>query len=368
MERVTTLKANYLSDCLGHEVFIVTTEQMGRPVFYSLSGKVTLCNLDIGIYERFGKESYVRKVISRHFKTIRYRRQLKKLLYEIRPDITVSTLGLDIGFINSLDDGSVKIGELHFPGNFRTLMAGKLSDSLIPNLVARLRTCELKHKCGSLERLVVLTREEKSFWHRDNVEVIPNPLTFHPQSCAHLESCKALAVGRLAYEKGFDILVDIWQKVTVTHPAWELHIYGSGNQKEALLRQITDSGMSDNIILHEPVTDIENVYPACSIFLFPSRYLEALPMVMLEAMSFGLPVVSFDAPCGPKDLIDDGNNGFLVPAGDTDMFADCVCRLIESQVLRNSFGRAAKISSMEYNMESIMEKWKNLFRELVDKS
>ncbi|MDR0686705.1 MAG: glycosyltransferase family 4 protein [Dysgonamonadaceae bacterium] len=366
MERVTTLKAIYLAENRGYDVSIVTTEQMGRPLFYSLSERVHTYHLDIGIHERFGKESYVEKIVSRYLKIREYRRKLESLLYEIRPDVTVSTLGLDVGFINRLKDGSIKIGELHFPSNFRSLMARKLSKSFVPNLVAKIRTLELKHKCWKLSRLVVLTQEEKAFWqYNGNVTVIPNPITFRTEITATLAAKKALAVGRLAYEKGFDTLIQAWRQVVEKHPEWELHIFGDGDQKEALTGQIAESGLTGKVFIHRPVQDIQNIYPQFSIFLFPSRYLEALPMVLLEAMSFGLPAVAFDAPCGPKDLICDGGNGYLVPTGDIQLFIERTCLLIESCELRRTMGQAAKATSEDFHIEKIMAQWVQLFQELT---
>jgi glycosyltransferase involved in cell wall biosynthesis len=366
MERVTTLKANYLAETQGYDVSIVTTEQMGLPLFYPLSEKVRTYHLDIGIHEQFGKESYTEKIISRYLKTREYRQKLETLLCRIRPDITISTLGLDIGFINNLKDGSIKIGELHFPSNFRSLMANKLSKNFVPNFVARIRTWELKHKCRKLSRLIVLTQEEKSFWQQqDNIDIIPNPLTFRATTTVPLIAKKALAVGRLAYEKGFDTLIRAWKQVAEKHPEWELHIYGSGEQKEALTRQTVECELTGKTFIHQPVQDIQNIYPQFSIFLFPSRYLEALPMALLEAMSFGLPAVAFDAPCGPKDLIRDSENGYLVPAGDLQTFIDRTGSLVESHELRKKLGQAAKATSENFRIEKIMERWVKLFQELT---
>jgi glycosyltransferase involved in cell wall biosynthesis len=332
-----------------------------------LSDKVHLYHLDIGIHRKFGKEFYVEKVISRFFKTLEYKRKLTRLLNEIRPDITLSTLGLDIGFLNGLNDGSIKLGELHFPSDFRSLMANKLSKRFVPNLVAKMRTKELKQKCSQLKRLIVLTKEEKSFWtNSNNIEIIPNPLPFYPKKTAGLVNKKVLAIGRLAYEKGFDMLIEIWKMVIEKNPDWELSIFGSGDQKAALLRQIEKNGLSDKVKLHEPVTDIQNLYPEYSIFLFPSRYLEALPMVLLEAMSCGLPIVAFDAPCGPKDLIEDGINGFLVEAGHRKEFASKIVNLIESDERREMMGEASKVFSSDFRIEKIMNHWDKLFTELIN--
>ena len=365
MERITILKANYLADKMGYDVSIVTTEQMGRPVFFPVSEKVHLLHLDIGIHVNFGKEKYLEKVISRYRKTREYVRTLKKLLLRIRPDITISLLGLDIEFLPDFKDGSIKIGELHFPANFRQLMARKLSRHFIPNLVAKIRTENLKKACRKLTKLVVLTHEEKASWKdAGNVEVIPNALSFYPETIAACDSKSAIAVGRLVYEKGFDLLIEAWALVHEKHPDWELHIFGKGNEEENLLRLIQKKQLDAVVKIHQPEKDIYSQYVKHSMLLFPSRYLEALPMVLIEAMSCGLPLVAFDSPCGPKDVITDGANGFLVRYGDLNTFSEKIIQLIESETLRKSMGAKAQEMSLNYSEKIIMEQWMRLFSEI----
>lgn len=365
MERITILKANYLAEKTGCDVSIVTTEQMGRPVFFPVSEKVRLYHLDIGIHAGFGKEKYIEKVISRFLKTREYVRELKKLLNTVRPDITVSLLGLDIEFLNDFKDGSVKIGELHFPANFRQLMARKLSNAPVPNWVAAVRTQTFRRACRKLSHLVVLTREEKASWKgADNIEVIPNAVPFFPETTADYSEKKAIAAGRLVYEKGFDMLIEAWKAVYEKHPDWELHIYGDGNEKANLCRQIRQAGLDSAVKIHPPEKDIYIRYPKHSMMLFPSRYLEALPMVLLEAMSCGLPVVAFDAPCGPKDIIRDGVNGFLAGTGDIAALSVKINTLIESEGMRETMGKAAREMSFDYGEEKIMQRWLQLFEDV----
>jgi glycosyltransferase involved in cell wall biosynthesis len=368
MERVTTIKANYLADVCNYDVSIVTTEQMGRPVFYPLSDKVYLCHLDIGISENFGKESYWQKMVSRFFKVREYKKKLRELLIKVRPDITVTTLGgWDIEFINDFKDGSIKVGELHFPGNYRKLMARKLHSSFFPNLIGQIMTYNFKRKCKKLTRLVVLTEEEKTYWKEpNNVEVIPNPLPFETQRFSTTKNKKAIAVGRLTYEKGFDLLIEAWGKIAVRHPDWELSIFGNGDQREILSGLIRKNGLDDVVKLPGAVGNIQELYPDYSILIFPTRYLDAFGMVIIEALSCGVPAIAFDAPCcGPKDLIRDGVNGFLVEKGDVDGLAGTINKLIESDDLREAMGKAAVKFSESYRIEEIMKRWVNLFEELV---
>ena len=113
--------------------------------------------------------------------------------------------------------------------------------------------------------------------------------------------------------------------------------------------------------IHPPEKDIHKRYIEHSLFLFPSRYLEALPMVLIEAMSCGLPIVAFDAPCGPKDVITDGQNGFLVKTGDTGALSERIIHMIESDRLRKNMGKTAREMSFHYSVDTIMERWLDLF-------
>jgi glycosyltransferase involved in cell wall biosynthesis len=370
MERVTSVKANYLTEHLGYEVSIVTTEQLGRPVFYPLSDKVRLFHLDIGIGKNFYTESYLQKVVSRFFKLREYRKRLTQVLNEIRPDITISTLGgLDIEFINDLKDGSIKIGELHFPGNFRQLMTQKLYRSFIPNWIGRVLTWNFKRKCRKLSRLVVLTEEEKSFWkNKRNMVVIPNPLPFDSNKIASTENKKAIAVGRLAYEKGFDLLIEVWKTVRAKHLDWELDIFGNGDQKEFLNQLIKANGLDSVIRINEPVQEIQNVYPDYSMLIFPTRYLDSFGMVIIEAMSCGLPSVAFNSPCGPKDLIEDNVTGFLVETGDVEGLSEKINYLIESDDVRKTMSKAALKASLNYRIDNIMNRWVHLFEILKNEN
>jgi glycosyltransferase involved in cell wall biosynthesis len=368
MERVVTIKANYLAEVLSYEVFIVTTEQMGRPFFYLLSPKVHSCHLDIHIGKHFGKENYIQKLFRRYFKIKEYKKKLGVLLNEIRPDITISTLGgLDIQFINDLKDGSIKIGELHFPGTFRRIQTRKMYNSFFPIFIGEIITEDFIRKCKELKRLVVLTEEEKSFWDDTrNILVIPNPLSFVSEEFSTTENKKAIAVGRLAYEKGLDMLIEAWKLVAEKHPEWELDIFGNGSQKETLTQVITENELDRQVKLCEPVMDIQNIYPQYSMLILSSRYMEALPMVLLEAMACGVPLVAFDAPCGPKDVIEDGKNGFLVKTGDIKALADKINQLIEMPDMRKTMGDIAGKMSGNYRMEKIMPRWDQLFKDLIN--
>jgi glycosyltransferase involved in cell wall biosynthesis len=366
MERVITIKANYLAEIFDYEIFIVTTEQMGRPVFFPLSPKVHLYHLDIHIGKNFKKKQYIRQLIRRFFKIKEFKRKLSHLLYEIRPDITITTLsGFEIEFINRLKDGSIKIGELHLLGTFRRLTR-ETTRSFLSHVVGEIMTARFIKECKKLKRLIVLTEEEKSFWnHSRNVVVIPNPLSFVSEKFSTTGNKKAIAVGRLAHEKGFDMLIEAWKSVAEEHPDWELDIFGNNdNYKDVLLRLIAENRLENQVKLHESVKNIQTVYPNYSMLVLPSR-MDAFPMVLLEAMACGIPSIAFDA-YGPKDIIWTGENGFLVKTGDIKALTGQINRLIESPDRRKTMGNTARKMSENYQVEKIMTRWDELFKRLIN--
>jgi glycosyltransferase involved in cell wall biosynthesis len=172
---------------------------------------------------------------------------------------------------------------------------------------------------------------------------------------------KAIAVGRLVYEKGFDYLIEAWALVAEKYPSWELNIYGNGNQKNILNQLIKNKNLEKRIHICEPESNIQEKYREHSMLIFPTRFLDSFGMVIIEAMSLGLPVISFDAPCGPKDLITDGVNGFLVKTGDIYTLSEKIIRLIETESLRIRMGKAAREFSGNFHTEKVMERWVHLF-------
>ena len=148
------------------------------------------------------------------------------------------------------------------------------------------------------------------------------------------------------------------------HPFWVLKIFGSGEKYDYVNNCIIESNLEKVIEIHEPTSDIQQEYLNSSIFVLSSRY-EGLPMVLLEAMSCGLPVVSYDCKCGPKDIIKDGIDGFLVREGDIDDLARKIMLLIESEDLRKQMGTKAYQKSKLYSQETIMTKWEEVFESVV---
>lgn len=358
MERVITNKANYLAG-KGYEVLIITTEQKGRPSFFSLHSAIRTLDLGINYSDDINKNIFL-KAICFLWKRHKHLSALKKSLIAESPDITISTFGTEVTFLHKIQDGSKKIVEIHFSKYFRLQYDRKG----LWRWVDRLRSWQDEKLVSHYDKFVVLTNEDKGYWENcANITVIPNFITSIPLVQSNVENRICLAVGRLSYQKGFDSLIKIWSIVHKRFPDWQLHIYGSGELQENLYSLIGELKLNGIVRIFSPTRNIGEVYIGSSLLLMSSHY-EGLPMVLLEAFSYGLPVVSFACKCGPKDLIEDGVNGFLVAEGDIESFADRVSILMGTDSLRKQMGQAAYLSSLEYTEDKIMSKWIHLFENL----
>ena len=281
----------------------------------------------------------------------------------IHPDFTISLLRREINFLNDIKDGSKKIGELHVNrANYRNFEAG--DSNLIKNLFAKFWMHSLVTKLKKLDRFIVLTNEDRLAWSElTNVSVIPDPLSFVPNQFSTLTEKRVIAVGRYVYQKGFDLLLQSWSKVEKEHPDWQLVIFGDGDRVpyEQLMKQLgIDAGRCH---LNGPTTNIQHEYANSSLFVFSSRF-EGFGMVLVEAMACGLPVVSFACPCGPKDIVSDGDDGLLVKNGDVDALANAISHLMSDEQLRNTMSQAAQRNVKRFDINQIADRWRLLFSDL----
>lgn len=358
MEKIVLGKANYLAE-YGYDVSIITTEQRERGNFFYLSKKVKRIDFNINYSSTNGR--FFKKVLLYPLKQYRHKRLLVKFLNENPQDIVISTFGNEVGFINDLKDGSKKIGEIHFSRFFRSQYNRKGFFGLID----KYRQSRDLEKAKAFDKFVVLTEEDRLYWKGlTNIVVIPNFSLFSNHS-ALLDNKRAIAVGRLCYQKGYERMIKAWSEIVRYYPDWHLDIYGGGEYREKLVKIINDLGLKDNISIFPPVLNIEKEYLNSSIYLMTSRY-EGLPMVLIEAMMHGLPAVVMDCKCGPRDIVVNGTTGFLVKEGDITDFVNKTILLIESKEQRKLMGVSAKERSFKlYLPDRIMPMWIRLFRETI---
>ena len=359
VERVLTLKANYFADHFGYDITIILTEGKDSPLFYPLSEKVKVVNLNIG-FEELWTCSFIKKVFVYLKKQYLFKKMLKNELMRIRPDITVSMLRREINFINEIKDGSKKIGEIHINrANFRNFDAK--DDNFIKRLFAKVWMNDLTNKLKRLDRFVVLTEKDKDAWvELDNVCVIPNPLSFVPQNISKLTEKRVIVVGRYCHEKGYDLLLKAWCIVQNSIADWRLEVFGEGDRSQ-YEEMISSLNMDRHrCILHGRSSNIQDEFEKSSLAVCSSKF-EGFGLVITEAMSCGLPVVSFDCPWGPRAIIRDGEDGLLVENGNVEKLADAIIWMIQHPEMRSKMATKAIENVQRFSIEKIAEKWRSLF-------
>lgn len=359
MERVLANKANYLAQ-LGFEVTIITSDQNNRKPYFDLDPRIN--QIDLGInYTENNNSGLLKKLLAYPKKQALHKKKLEEHLKSIKPNITISLFDHEVDLLPKIDDGSKKIVEIHF-SRFKRMQYGRIG---IWRLIDQFRSNRDLRIVQQYDRFVVLTEEDKAYWGEiPNIVVIPNANSFQIQEKSNLDSQKVIAVGRYDYQKRFEDLIESWKIVQQKEPNWQLNIYGKGPEKDALQQLIDNSLLNDSVFLREPVRDIDKKYSESSLIVMTSRY-EGLPMALLEGQAAGLPMVSYACKCGPRDIIKEGVNGFLLEEGDKEGVANKILTIIRDKELRDEMGRNSFEMSKNFSEEVVMNKWIQLFNQTL---
>ena len=362
MERVLCNKVRFLVEELGWDVSVVTTDQKGRKPFYDFPADVKMTDLGINYSDDNCKNVFL-KISGYLARRRRHKALLSKLLYAEKADIVVSLYPSESSFLPDIKDGSKKVLELHYCKFFR-LQYGR--NGLL-GLIDRWRTKQDERIVSRFDRFVVLTKEDRSYWGNiPNICVIPNAALNVGTRFSDVSNKRVLAVGRLDYQKGFDSLIDAWNIVAKNEELadWTLDIFGQGEWHEKLNDMIDSYGLQERVRINKPVKDILSEYVDSSLLVMSSNY-EGFPMVMIEAMACGLPVVAFDFKCGPKDIIDDGINGLIAESGNVADLAEKLVSIMSDESNRKFMSLNARKIIDRYSEETVMNKWVDLFNNLV---
>jgi glycosyltransferase involved in cell wall biosynthesis len=199
------------------------------------------------------------------------------------------------------------------------------------------------------------------------VRDIPNALPDRVVPSADTGAPVVVAAGRLARQKGFDLLVAAFARVHRKHPDWQLHIFGKGAEREVVETAIRDRGLADVVVLRGfSATLLEDMAVTGSIFALSSRH-EGYPIVLIEAMSLGLPPVAFDCPTGPADIIEDGTSGLLVPPRNVAAMARAINGLIEDPDRRARMATAAREQARQFSASVVGPRWTSLLADLASR-
>ena len=212
------------------------------------------------------------------------------------------------------------------------------------------------------DALVVLTKSNVSEWHSKNCTIISNPLPFYSSASSHLNNQKIIVVGSHSFNKGYDLLLLAWHQIAHNYAHYTLEIFGKLDRVGTFITLANQLNVS-NVIFKEPVLDIQTEMLQADFLVLPSRS-EGFGMVLIEAMACGLPVIAFDCPSGPRDIITQHVDGILVPPENVNKLAAAIESLLIDSNLKNKMGGNAKKKAKNYNPDLIMSQWELLFNNL----
>lgn len=352
IERILVDKMNYLVRHEGYEVYLITSDQGQHAIPFDLDERIHSLDLNIRFHTQYQYSRWRRMGIY-HKMSRRYHRLLKQHLLDIQPDVIVCTTVQNVRPL------------LRIKGNIPLVVESHVNFNHPDTLVHRLKTLVNNYWIGKAQAVVTLTNGDAEDWWRvsKRVHVIPNVVNLNTTNqYSDCTSKRVLFVGRFEEQKSIGDLFDIWQLVHQRFPDWQLDLYGEGVLWNHF-RQLAES-LNIQIVVHEPTRKIFDVYKNSSILVLTSLY-EPFGLVLPEAMSCGLPIVSFDTPHGPATILTEREEGFLIPNRDCQLFADRLAELMDNLDLRQQMGMKAIVSAQRFSEEQIMPMWKKLFEQLT---
>lgn len=236
---------------------------------------------------------------------------------------------------------------------------------------------KLRVKCRSwaahrADGIVVLTSRDKDLWEnalRPKAKIVPigNPSPFPITSKEYqAHSGNIIAIGRLTYQKGFDLLIALWAKYLQQHPElhpkWKLQIIGSGQDEQKLKDQIQKEGLGDRVEMISNTPNVAEYYERAAFLAMTSRF-EGLPMTLIEAQSYGLPILAYDCNTGPAEVLSP-QSGILVPLYEEDQFITSLDEMIHNEPMRVQMSHSAKNQALRFNPQNVATAWEQLIEDL----
>lgn len=339
LERVLSIKASYFADVLGYEVHIITLNEPDTKSFYKFSEHINVHRILAP-----GKGLVYIKA---------YIQNINQIVMAVNPDI-----------ISVCDDG---LKGLYVPIWIKRRKAALIYERHASMRLNNSKIYSLLMKLGGLlyDKVVVLTQYNLSEWLGNNQVVIPNPISFVSKEKTTLKYKRIICVGSISYNKGYDLLIEAWRLIVQDCPGWKIDIFGKGDTFN-YQKMIDDYHLQDSIHFRGPTDQVQKEMLHSSFLVLPSRS-EGFGMVLIEAMACGLPCVAFDCPCGPRDIISNGENGILVPPENSALLAEGMKKMIFDVETLQKMSDYAFISVSNYLIEFIAAQWQKLFITLMKK-
>jgi glycosyltransferase involved in cell wall biosynthesis len=337
-ERAVTNLSNILVS-EGYKVNIISILSL-EGNYYELNKDITLTHL--GLKQ---SKSYIKRIGF-----------YLNLLFVLRKEIRVWQSHYLLGTVHAIN---CILPIIAFGTSIKTIACEHLSYFAAPKISRIFRHLFYPY----LWKLVVLTNADKRHYRfmRNKVTVIPNSISFTVEKSSNLKNKKILSIGRLSYQKGFDMLIQATALLKPLAPDWQIYVIGEGELGEELKILAQRLHVDDYIQFYPNTKSIVNEFLNSSIYVMSSRW-EGLPMVLIEAQSCGLPIVSFSCPEGPAEIIINDENGFLVDPDNVQKLAEKLHILIINEDMRMKMGRSAIVNSRKYSTSNICEKWNFIFK------
>lgn len=343
--RVLAVKANYFVENFGYEVHILSQNEFNKKPFYSFNEKIIFHNMNLS------------GTVLSFFLT--FKKSINQKINEINPDVIL------------IADNGLKAFLYPFIINSKTSLIFECHGSKYieekrqkVNLFSKLKYGFKNFGAGRFTKMVALSKESLEEWSVSNGVIIPNPSWVETETTSTLQSKKAFVIARNSYEKGLDRLLLIWKEIAQKYPDWTLDIYS--DDIESLEKEAQNLGIRTSINYFDFVKNIEEKYLESSLYLMTSRS-EGFPMVLLEAMAFGLPCIAYDCPTGPRAIIVNGENGYLIPDGNVALFVEKLFYLMENEEERILLGKNVIATTKKFSVDKVMKQWKDLLEMLCAK-
>ena len=366
LERIFCDKMNYFVQNCGYDVTFISYQQGKHPLAYKLDERIKVVDLNTRFIELY-KYNAILRVFKNYFLRKLLKKRLSRQLSEECPDIVICTTA-DLTIYECFMDLPYRfIVESH---SFmeRVLEANKHSSRGLKRSFLNIIDRWHMKKINKAKVLITLTEADKNDWSKYlsiSIKVIPNMVTCYPERISPYNERpnRIICAGRLDSQKGFDYLIEAWRQIAHKYIDWRIDIFGHGEEEKKLNDMIEEYHLCDSIIIHKPTDNIYAEYMNSSFYVLSSKS-EGFGLVLIEAMSCGVPCISFDCPHGPSEIISHGEDGIIVPLGNISELAKSIEWMITNKRGREAMSIAARTNARRYQENAIMPRWIELFNKI----